>query len=171
MRLCLSCCESVNESNSNYDIVKELLATMSYTDKPSPVLKFIPVTDKWNVWYFRHKIKTTYSYQGKYFITASRIDSKRVKSAKNQVTIFTPSDYDECHEEVEVRTVLPRCYAPPPPSSFCDLLPGIEKEGGHNSEEVCSPYSYPPITACTFTSIEHVNKINKECIVHSSQGL
>ena len=129
MRLCLSCCESVNESNSNYDIVKELLATMSYTDKPSPVLKFIPVTDKWNVWYFRHKMKTTYSYQGKYFITASRIDSKRVKSAKNQVTIFTPSDYDECHEEVEVRTVLPRCYAPPPPL-FATYFQELKKREG-----------------------------------------
>ena len=106
MRLCLSYCETVDESNSNYAIVEELLATMSYTDKPSPELKFTPVTDKWNVRYVRHKMKTTYSYQGKYFITASKVDSKRVywedKECKNKLTMFTPQDYDECHEEVEV---------------------------------------------------------------------
>ena len=69
-----------------------------------------------------------------------------------------------------VRTVLPRCYAPP----FCDLLSG-KRGGGRNNEDLCfclavKPPSPPTNSRTLYSAVEDENSFNRHAVAVLKDG-
>ncbi len=104
VRFSLSQYEVVNPKDPLFDLVQEVLQTISFPEQGT--MTFVPTGDRWAVGFIRHRNSIAYQFERRYVVINTTITEYGVKAAdglSGQVLTIRCDDFVREHTEVEVR--------------------------------------------------------------------
>ena len=102
LRLTLNCYEVLRTDSPEYEVVAQLVETLSLSDTDNGTIRLKPNTDSWSVYLIRHKKRSTYQLvESNNLLTVTEIrEYKLEKQPLNAEVSLAPDS--EPHIEIEV---------------------------------------------------------------------